>query len=184
MRYVSSFFSVIPKKVILFQRLFCLLSFQSLPVLPYFPEWHIRWDHPIVKKIVNILDYFLVMRWLTISSCQSFHIYIVLGFVITSSNRETFSRGTISLSNIGQFFFNINYSFIPGRYIVCTCKDPMWAVYLPEETCNELDNWTGIPKLDIILASPKFPVPLWKKIKLGTLHAYLAPVIQLILIPL
>lgn len=124
------------------------------------------------------------MRWLTISSCQSFHIYIVLGFVITSSNRETFSRGTISLSNIGQFFSNINYSFIPGRYIVCTCKDPMWAIYLPEETCNELDNCTGIPKLDIILVSPKFPVPLWKKIKLGTLHAYLAPVIQLILIPL
>lgn len=113
------------------------------------------------------------MRWLTISSCQSFHIYIVLGFVITSSNRETFSRGTISLSNFGQFFFNINYSFIPGRYIVCTCKDPMWAIYLPEETCNELDNCTGIPKLDIILASPKFPVPLWKKIKLGTLQASL-----------
>lgn len=100
------------------------------------------------------------MRWLTISSCQSFHIYIVLGFVITSSNRETFSWGTISLTNFGQFFFNINYSFIPGRYIVCTCKDPMWAIYLPEETCNELDNCTGIPKLDIILASPKFPVPL------------------------
>lgn len=96
------------------------------------------------------------MRWLTISSCQSFHIYIVLGFVITSSNRETFSRGTISLSNIGQFFFNINYSFIPGRYIVCTCKDPMWAIYLPEETCNELDNCTGIPKLDTT-GVPKVP---------------------------
>lgn len=172
------------KKLYYFRGYFVFSVFNLYQYYQYFPEWHIRWDHPIVKKIVNILDYFLVMWWLTISSCQSFHIYIVLGFLITSSNRETFSRGTISLSNIGQFFFNINYSFIPGRYIVCTCKDPMWAIYLPEETCNELDNCTGIPKLDIILASPKFPVPLWKKIKLGTLHAYLAPVIQLILIPL
>lgn len=179
---MSPVFSLLYLKKLYYFRGYFVFSVFNL--YQYFPEWHIRWDHPIVKKIVNILDYFLVMRWLTISSCQSFHIYIVLGFVITSSNRETFSRGTISLSNIGQFFFNINYSFIPGRYIVCTCKDPMWAIYLPEETCNELDNWTGIPKLDIILASPKFPVPLWKKIKLGTLHAYLAPVIQLILIPL
>lgn len=110
------------KKLYYFRGYFVFSVFNLYQYYQYFPEWHIRWDHPIVKKIVNILDYFLVMRWLTISSCQSFHIYIVLGFVITSSNRETFSWGTISLSNIGQFFFNINYSCIPGRYIVCTMQ--------------------------------------------------------------
>lgn len=119
------FFSVIPKKVILFQRLFCLLSFQSLPVLPVFPRVTHQMRSPYCKE-----------------NCQYFRLFPrnVMGFVVTSSNRETFSRGTISLSNFGQFFFNINSSFIPGRYIVCTCKDPMWAIYLPEETCNELDN--------------------------------------------
>lgn len=34
---------------------------------------------------------------------------------------------------------------------------------LNEHDCNELDNCIGIPKLDIVLASPKFPVPLWTK---------------------
>lgn len=116
------FFSVIPKKVILFQRLFCLLSFQSLPVLPVFPRVTHQMRSPYCKENCqyfrlfprNAMAHYIIM--------SVFHIYIVLGFVITSSNRETFSRGTISLSNIGQFFFNINYSFIPGRYIVCTMQ--------------------------------------------------------------
>lgn len=44
------FFSVIPKKVILFQKLFCLLSFQSLPVLPVFPRVTHQMRSPYCKE--------------------------------------------------------------------------------------------------------------------------------------